>query len=364
MGIRIHESQRDALTDCPKSMDYEHSEIHDGNYYSWSDKRTLTTGTFIEYGFQTGEKYVHVKPANFVCSVDQITANFYKECSYISGTVLDYPENRNHNSTKVPTMLSVLSPTVSYTISASQAGGGFANQPAGDGVEFVSDDNADKGQKITIYGTVTGSTDVVTSETITLDGTTPVSAIVIVWQNILGVELDSACAGTVTVREASANATIITLAGGVLSKGIATQTLLSGYGTILRHDASAASTSPVGVLGKNQAGQTISSVDALNGATEEDHGTTVFWAVDKVLIGAVAANVNTWILSQRPGTRFSGFYIPGATGTGGSRSGGTASGTSEFILKPNTKYVIRFDNGSSASNTIAWGLEWYEESAG
>lgn len=359
MGIRIHSSQRDRISDCPKSMDYEHSEIHDGNYYSWSDKRTLTTGTYIEYGFQTGDKYIHVKPANFISSVDKITANFYKECSYINGTTLDYPENRNHNSSNIPTVLSVLSPAVSYAIAASQAGEGFTNQPAGDGVEFVSNDNADKGQKITIYGTVTGATDTVTSETITLDGTIGVSAIVKVWQDILGVELDRACAGTVTVREASGNAVITTLAGGVLSKGIATQTLLSAYGTIPLHDASGASTIPVGIIGKNQAGQTISSVDVLNGATEEDHGATVFWDVDKVLIGAVAGATNVWILSQRPGKRFSSFYIPGST-----RGGGNQPGTSEFVLKPNTKYVIRFDNASTASNTISWGLEWYEESAG
>ena len=349
------------MADAHVFMDYEHNAIHQGRFYTWSDKQTITTGSYLEYGFQTGEYYVHVKPAVLTCSADQLTGQFFMDCSYTGGTVTDNPCNRNHLSTKNATMTGVVSPNVSYTIAATQAGGGFTNQPAGDGIEIVSSSAADTTQTVTIYGTVTGSTTVVTSETVTLTGATEVPTVIVAWQNILGIELSAATVGNITVREASGDQTVTTITSGVLSAGVATQTLLNAYGSIPRHDASGASTSPVGIVGKTQSGSSISSVAALNGSTEENHGSTVFWDVTKVLIGAVASNVNTWILSQRPGKKFSGFYLPGATGVGQTRTGSEIAGTNEFILKPHTKYVIRYDNASSSSNVIGWSLHWYEE---
>lgn len=65
------------------------------------------------------------------------------------------------------------------------------------------------------------------------------------------------------------------------------------------------------------------------------------------------------------GTKFAQVYIPGSSGVGGTRTGNSA-GTSdnEWVLKPNTTYMIRVTNGSSSSNDIQVNLQWYEESLG
>lgn len=343
-------------------MDLESYTLREGDAYKWdSGKRTLTTGTKLEIGITTGGKFVKVHPASVVTSADKMDISFYKDCTYTGGTRIENPQNKNHLSAKTAELSTYLSPTVSYTIAAAQAGGGFGNQPAGDGLEILSDDAADTTQTVTVYGTITGATTTVTSETITLTGTTAVPTTEVTWQNILGIEISGNHAGTVTVREASGNATVIALATGTNSAGIAVLTLTSAYGSIPLHDCSGTSTAPVGIIGYDEIGTVISSVDALNNATEEDHGATVFWGVTKVLIGAVAADRNVNILSQRPGTRFSYSYMPGATGVGGTKSGTYYGGSSDcFILKPGTKYVIRFDNGSGGDNVVSMSLLFCE----
>ena len=65
------------------------------------------------------------------------------------------------------------------------------------------------------------------------------------------------------------------------------------------------------------------------------------------------------------GTKFAQVYIPGATGLGGTRTGASAGvSNSEWVLKPNTVYMIRVTNGSSGSNDIQVNFQWYEESMG
>lgn len=100
---------------------------------------------------------------------------------------------------------------------------GFTNQPAGDGVEVISDSASDTG-KCTIYGITTDGT--VKYETITLNGITAVSTAEILWANIYGIFLGDAngknitpAVGTIIVREASGNLTITTLAATAVSKG-------------------------------------------------------------------------------------------------------------------------------------------------
>jgi hypothetical protein len=184
------------------------------------------------------------------------------------------------------------------TLVDAKAGGSFANQPAGDSVEVLSDSAADVGQVVTIYGTITGATTTVTSETITLNGTAVVAGTITTWVNILGVSISAAHAGTVTVQEASGNADIITIATGTLTAGIETPATTNGYGLILRHDASGASTSPVGIIGTGVDGSALTLVDTLNGTTEEDHGATAFGTVTSVLIGAVDSGVNVTVLTN------------------------------------------------------------------
>lgn len=184
------------------------------------------------------------------------------------------------------------------TLVNAKAGGNFANQPAGDAIEVLSDSAADVGMTVTIYGTITGATETVTSETVTLSGTDIVTTSITTWQNILGVSISAAHAGTVTIQEASGNADVITIATGTLTAGIETPGSTNGYGLVLRHDASGASTAPVGIIGTAVDGTALSVVDTLNGTTEEDHGSTAFATVTSVLIGAVASSVNVTVLTN------------------------------------------------------------------
>lgn len=102
---------------------------------------------------------------------------------------------------------------------------GFTNQPANDGVEVISNNAGDTGL-LTIFGTTTG-TGALVHETISLNGTTPVSTVKTNWGNILGAFLGDVtgqnitpAVGTITIREASANATITTLTANKISTGM------------------------------------------------------------------------------------------------------------------------------------------------
>jgi len=102
---------------------------------------------------------------------------------------------------------------------------GFTNQPTNDGVEVVSDSASDVG-KCTIFGTTNG-TGAFAYETITLNGVTAVATTKTDWGNIYGIFLGdiegkniSPAVGTITVREASANQTITTIAATKISKGM------------------------------------------------------------------------------------------------------------------------------------------------
>ena len=98
------------------------------------------------------------------------------------------------------------------------------NQPANDGVEVVSSSASDT-QQITLWGNPNGSTDIV-YETITLTGTTAVSTIKTDWGTIYGAFLgdqygliSSRAVGTITIREASGDLAITTIAVGKLGTG-------------------------------------------------------------------------------------------------------------------------------------------------
>lgn len=184
------------------------------------------------------------------------------------------------------------------TLLSATAGGNFANQPAGDGVTVVSDSTSDTTQTCTIYGTITGTTTSVTSETVSLNGTTDADTTITTWVNILAVELSASCAGTVEISETSGGAAITSITTGNTTAGIATISTTNAYGLIPRHDASGASTAPVALIGTGVDGGALSVVDALNGATEEDHATTIYSTVTKAYIGAVASTVNVTVLTN------------------------------------------------------------------
>lgn len=94
----------------------------------------------------------------------------------------------------------------------------FPNQPTDDGIHVFSASGADIGQTVTIYGTV-HSTGVYTSEVVTLAGASVKTTTQIHWGEVYYILLSAACAGAVTVQEASADAVIATIAIGDLTAG-------------------------------------------------------------------------------------------------------------------------------------------------
>lgn len=112
-----------------------------------------------------------------------------------------------------------------YVIPVFQVGGSaFSNMPANDGVEVISN-NAGDVNKITIFGT-DYTTGALTYETVTMNGASQVATVKTDWGNVYGVFLgdiygknSSVAVGTITIREASGNATITTLTAGVRSAG-------------------------------------------------------------------------------------------------------------------------------------------------
>jgi uncharacterized protein (UPF0333 family) len=175
------------------------------------------------------------------------------------------------------------------TIKTTGAGLAFTNQPANDGIEVVSSSAADTTQTVTFYGTTTGTNTVVV-ETVALNGTTVVATTKVDWGVLLGYELSASCAGTVTVREASGDATISTCATTVLSKGVETVTAADqqAFNVAPTAVASGSSTKQIGIVGTNSAGTAIYDSFPLNGTTAVTFA-TAFKRVTKVLTGDVEA---------------------------------------------------------------------------
>jgi len=148
-------------------------------------------------------------------------------------------------------------------------GSAFTNQPANDGVEVVSDNAADTTQTVTIIGTTNGA-DTVVVETITLTGTTPAASVKTDWGVILAVKKSAVTLGTVTVREASGDATITAgLTAAVLSVGVTAVAAAdqAAYNRVVSLVSDGATTKQIGLQGTNTAGTTIYDSQALAGTT-------------------------------------------------------------------------------------------------
>jgi hypothetical protein len=172
---------------------------------------------------------------------------------------------------------------------------GFGNQPANDGVEVLSSSAADTTQTATIIGTTTG-TDTVVVETVALNGTTPVSTVKTDWGFILAVKLSASCAGTITFREASADATITTVLTTVLSKGVELVTAADqqAYNVAPTGVGSGSGTKTIGLQGTNSAGTTVYTSKALNGTTAITFPTALK-RVTEVYVGDLETNRTTTI---------------------------------------------------------------------
>jgi hypothetical protein len=198
----------------------------------------------------------------------------------------------------------VTSAYTSVTIGTGTAGN-FGNQPANDGIEVVSSNAGDTTQSITFYGTTTG-TDTVVVETVALNGTTFVPTVKTDWGVLLAATLSASCAGTITIREASADQTITTILTTVLSTTGYTAIAAGSqqaYNLAPTAVAGGASTKVVGLIGTNSAGTTIYDSKALNGTTAVTFA-TAFKRVTHILLGDVAtatvATVKTSAVVDNP----------------------------------------------------------------
>ena len=347
----------------------DHKMIHEGKMFSIDKiQAALATSAAVYIGIRTpavASGYVHLRPGTLSSSADVGRVSLIETVSFSAG---DEYCPINHSRHKELTHIAAskvwlgVTPVVQTTIVTTKAGGNFGNQPAGDGVEIVSDAAGDTTQTVTIYGTITGTTDSVTSETKTLTGTDAVSTTIVTWETILGVELSAACTGTITVREASADQTITTIAPAALSAGVETPTSTVGKGLIPQHLASGASTKKVGIIGTaiDVDGTAQSTVDALNGAVEENHLTRAFRTITKVLIGDVASATNVSIKVNCP-VLYSTSVGTAAAGGSKASSGAGAPAGNEYELKAETDYAIKLENvGATNASTLDFDVLFYE----
>lgn len=196
------------------------------------------------------------------------------------------------------------------------AGGNFGNQPAGDTVQVVSDSADDDTQTVTLYYTKTGTTGTVTTEVLSLDGTTPVDTGIATVQTVLAVVVSGAHAGTITVQEKSGGQDIITLATGTNDAGIVETTAAEAYGAIPTAKAGGASTKKLGVLGFDVDGNALSAVVTLNGTSDVSLGSTPFDTVTHVLLGDVASASNAIVETKDSDSNSVGYAAEaGVSGT-------------------------------------------------
>ena len=133
-------------------------------------------------------------------------------------------------------------------------------------------------------------------------------------------------------------------------------TLKAAAGKYLHYRPTSLVTSADKVLIEFYEGATLTAATG-TAVTPSNHNRNSALASTTTLLDAPTVTAN--------GTKFAQVYIPGATGTGGTRTGQSAGTSgSEWVLKPNTVYLIRVTNGSSGSNDIQVNFQWYEESMG
>jgi hypothetical protein len=307
-------------------------------------------------------KFIHWRPAYMSSSANIGQMKLYEGSVFNGGTAIQ-PYNRNRaRSTNYGDMQANLAVTAALTgvpTVTTKAGGNFANQPAGNTISIVSNNNvADKIPTATIYGTITGATATVTSEVLQLNGTIAVTGLIDTWQNILGIELSAACAGTITLKN-SAAATIITIASGTLTAGVEIPTVTNVREQRMTAVASGTSTKIVGAIGTGPTGSAVSSAIALNGASAVTFPGNIFSTVSKVFIGAAesARTVSVTIPEKLLST-----YSVGGGGGQNNRSGGQGAADMELVLAPATNYVVVLKNiGATDATDVDGEIFYYEE---
>jgi len=144
-------------------------------------------------------------------------------------------------------------------------GGNFANQPANDSVDVVSDSALDITQTVTVYGwTQAGAWE---TESYTLAGVAEDTGAKL-WARIHAVVLSAACVGNIEVHEHSGSLAVVSIAPATLSVG--RTAITGGRAFCCKPDvfASGASTKYIYITGVNSAGVAAGEELQLNGATD------------------------------------------------------------------------------------------------
>jgi len=190
--------------------------------------------------------------------------------------------------------------TASLTKFASdQDGAGFDQTGlSADHLEVLSSSNLDIGKVLSIYG-VEDTKFTVKKIDVVLQGTTAVDVYfdyplaTLNFDLVLGLELSAAAVGTITVREASGNATVGQIAAAATSAGVydVPAARHGAYGLPVLLDCEGASTAYVGVWGETSSSGDTGEAIALTGTTAL-YTTTNFTRVKKLLVGDVEAAAN------------------------------------------------------------------------
>jgi len=187
-------------------------------------------------------------------------------------------------------LLSVSDSVLGTSFADALDGLAFANQPANDAVEVVSDTVGDT-RTVTIYGTTNGLAQVF-KRTVVLNGTTPVASAKGDWGIILGVEVDEAHAtAVITVREASTDQAITTIAATTTSTGVTDVDSQSCYGLPVAAWGDGATTKVVGVVGVDELGNVAYDTITLAGTTAV-YGRCGLRSITKLLYGDVESSVS------------------------------------------------------------------------
>lgn len=226
---------------------------------------------------------------NDVIELDSAEPQTYTVPSNVSNVLINPVKQSDGSSTTVYYKVGT------NGIGSAITGSAFGNQPAGDSIEAVSDDNSDTTQTLTLY--YTRGADTVTADPLSMNGTTQAVSANADCAILLGAELDAVCAGTVTIREASGNATITTIAAGQLRSGITLITDDDAGGTYVRMVGSGATTKQVGLVGTDTSDAALLDSQALNGTTTVLSNSR-FNTVTKVLHGDLESSRTVTLTAQ------------------------------------------------------------------
>jgi len=154
-------------------------------------------------------------------------------------------------------------------------------------VRVASSDVGDVGRSVTIYGLDMSSN--VQSETVALDSSDSTTLVTSTgsWSKVLGLSLDAAAIGNITVSSANQSTTIMTVAASATTIGLSLFSTAAAPGSVVGWSAGAtAGTTDVVVIGTNAAGSAVMEKVAITGASS---GTTT--TVFATITGIAAAHL-------------------------------------------------------------------------